>query len=494
MIDVVVVGAGPVGLWLAAELRLGGVTVVVCEQAARRSPHSRGLWMWPRTLEVLDMRGVAEAHVSEGRVVPAGAFALMSVRLDVSVLSSPFPFLVALPQARTEELFAERALALGAEVRLGHRVTGVRQDRAGVDVAVEGPDASGVVRARFVVGCDGARSVVREAAGIEFDGRSTTRTAMLADVELSEPPERGVLSVHRPRGSVLVVPLPGGLFRLVVKDTERLHVPRSTEVTLAEVRESTRRILGTDLGARNPVWLARVGNAARLARAYRCGRILLAGDAAHIHPPQGGQGLNLGVQDAMNLGWKLAAELNGTAPQWLLDSYERERRPVGEQVVQNSCAQEELASAETPDQMAVKELLAGILAEHAEANRSLAEKVSGLAIAYPAEEGSHPLSGHRAPDLELDRSSGRTRLFELLRDGHFALLMRRHSATPNGINHAAVNRAAVLEDDLADWGEADTALVRPDGYFAWLGDSAQAATACAHWRDHLQATSQTSVA
>ncbi len=486
MIDVAVVGAGPVGLWLAAELRLDAVGVVVLEQRAQRSPHSRGLWIQPRTLEVLDMRGMAEAHVSEGRVVPAAAFALMSVRLDMSVLRSPFPFLVALPQVRTEELFVEHAVALGAEVRLGHRVTGVSQDGAGVDVTVEGPDASAVVRARFVVGCDGARSVVREAAGIEFDGRSTTRTAMLADVELAVPPERGVLSVHRPRGSVLVVPLPGGLFRLVVKDTERLHVPRSTEVTLEEVRESARRILGTDLGARNPVWLARVGNAARLARAYRRGRILLAGDAAHIHPPQGGQGLNLGVQDAMNLGWKLAAEVNGTAPPWLLDSYERERRPVAEDVVKSSCVQEELASATTPDEMAVKELLAEILAEHPEANRSLAEKVGGLAIVYPAEEGSHPLVGRRAPDLELDRSSGRTRLFELLRDGHFALVVRRHSPTPGGINHTAVNVATVPEEDIADWGEADTGLVRPDGYFAWVGQSTHAATVCARWGDHVQ--------
>jgi 2-polyprenyl-6-methoxyphenol hydroxylase-like FAD-dependent oxidoreductase len=252
VIDVAVVGAGPVGLWLAAELRLAGVGVVVFEQAAQRSPHSRGLWIQPRTLEVLDMRGMAGAHVSKGRVVPAGAFALMSVRLDMSVLSSPFPFLVALPQVRTEELFAQRALALGAEVRLGHRAIGVSQDGAGVDVTVEGPDGSAGVRARFVVGCDGARSVVREAARIEFDGRSTTRTAMLADVELAEPPEGGALSVQRPGGSLLVVPLPGGLFRLVVKDTERLHVPRTTDVTLDEIRESARRILGTDLGARNP--------------------------------------------------------------------------------------------------------------------------------------------------------------------------------------------------------------------------------------------------
>ena len=486
MIDVAVVGAGPVGLWLAAELRLAAVGVVVLEQRVQRSPHSRGLWIQPRTLEVLDMRGMAEAHVSEGRVVPAAAFALMSVRLDMSVLRSPFPFLVALPQVRTEELFLERAHGLGAEVRLGHRVTGVSQDGAGVDVTVEGPDASAVVRARFVVGCDGVRSVVREAAAIEFDGRSTTRTAMLADVELAEPPQRGVLSVHRPRGSMLVVPLPGGLFRLVVKDTERLHVPRSTEVTLEELRESARGILGTDLGARNPVWLARVGNAARLARAYRRGRILLAGDAAHIHPPQGGQGLNLGVQDAMNLGWKLGAEVNGTAPPWLLDSYERERRPVAEDVVKSSCVQEELASATTPDQMAVKELLAEILAEHPDANRSLAEKVGGLAIAYPAEEGSHPLVGHRAPDLELDRSFGRTRLFELLRDGHSALLVRRHSPTPGGIKHTAVNVATVPEEDIADWGEADTGLVRPDGYFAWVGQSTHAATACARWADHVQ--------
>ena len=291
-----VVGAGPVGLWLAAELCLVGVRAVVFEQATKRSPHSRGLWIQPRTLEVLNMRGMAERHVSEGRAVPFSHFAMMSVRLDVSVLRSPFPFFLALPQARTEELFFERALALGAVVRLGHRVTGVAQDGAGVDVMVEGPGGDEVVRARFVVGCDGARSVVRESAGIQFDGRSTTRTSMLADVELSEPLERGALSVHRSLGSVLVVPLPGGRFRLVVRDIERMHAPRSTEVTLDELRESARRVLGTDLGARNPVWLARVGNAARLASAYRSGNIFLGGTPRTSTRPRAARGSTWGFR------------------------------------------------------------------------------------------------------------------------------------------------------------------------------------------------------
>ncbi len=190
----------------------------------------------------------------------------------------------------------------------------------------------------------------------------------------------------------------------------------------------------------------------------------------------------------MNLGWKLAAEVNGTAAPWLLDSYEHERRPVGEQVVKNSCAQEVLAAATTPDQMAVRELLAEMLAEHPEANRTLAERVSGPAIAYPAEEGAHPLAGHRAPDLELDVSSGPARLFEWWRDGQFALVARRPFPTCSRANHVAVNRATGPEGDLADWGEADTALVRPDGYFAWLGQTAGAATAWAHWRQPVQVT------
>jgi 2-polyprenyl-6-methoxyphenol hydroxylase-like FAD-dependent oxidoreductase len=483
MIDVAVVGAGPVGLWLAAELRLGGASVLIVEQVVERSPHSRGLLMHARTLEVLDMRGLADAHVSEGRAVHTGHFALMSTRLDMSVLSSPFPFMLALPQVRTEELFAERAQAMGAEVRLGHRVTGVDQDDERVDLMIDGPHGSYVEHARFVVGCDGARSMVREAARIEFVGRGTTRTAILGDVELSEPPERGALSVHGPNGSLLVVSLPGGRFRIVAKDTERLHESRAAAVTLEELRESTRRILGTDLGARSPSWLARVGNAARLARAYRRGRIFLAGDAAHIHPPQGGQGLNLGVQDAMNLGWKLAAEVTGTAPAWLLDSYEHERRPVGEAVVKFSCAQEELASATTIDEMAVKDLFAEILAEHPGVNRSLAEKVSGLAVAYPVEEGAHPLAGHRAPDLKLDAGARPARLFELMRDGHFALLTRHDTPVPDGTEYAGLNRAPVSEEDLAEWTSADAALIRPDGYFAWLGDSGQAAAACARWID-----------
>lgn len=275
--------------------------------------------------------------------------------------------------------------------------------------------------------------------------------------------------------------MPGGRYRVVVKDAERLSVPRSTEGTLEELRESMRRILGSDLGARSPTWLARVGNASRLARAYRRGRIFLAGDAAHIHPPQGGQGLNLGVQDAMNLGWKLAAEVNGTAPAWLLDSYETERRPVGESVIEISRAQEELASATTPGEMAVRDLFAEILGEHPEVNRSLAERVSALAVAYPSERGSHPLAGHRAPDLQLDGRVGVHRLWELLQDGHFAVLTRGDKPPQCQIEHAAVTAAVVLEEGAAQWGSADTALVRPDGYFAWLGASQQTATACARW-------------
>jgi len=370
---------------------------------------------------------------------------------------------------------------MGADVRLGHRVTGAAQDDTGVDVAVDGPDGSYVERVRFLVGCDGARSLVRDVAGIEFDGQGTTRTALIGDVELAGPPERGALSFHGPTGSVVIIPMASGRYRLVVKDVERLAVPRSTPGTLEELRESARRILGRDLGPRNATWLARVGNASRLARAYRRGRIFLAGDAAHIHPPQGGQGLNLGVQDAMNLGWKLAAEINGLAPGWLLDSYERERRPVGESVVQSSRAQEALASATTPDEMAVRDLFAKIIAEHPEVNRTLAEELSGLAVAYRADVRCHPLAGSRAPDLRLDEHSGFERLFELLRDGRFALLTRGDIPARHEIEHAALRRASVLDGSLNEWGGAEIALVRPDGYFAWLGSRESTSAACAHW-------------
>jgi 2-polyprenyl-6-methoxyphenol hydroxylase-like FAD-dependent oxidoreductase len=281
VIDVAVVGAGTVGLWLAGELRLAGASVVLIEQALERSPHSRGLNIHARTLEVLDMRGMADAHVSEGREVPTAHFAALSVRLDMSVLSSRFPFMLVLPQVRTEELFAERAVAMGAD------------------------------------------------------------------------------------------------------------------------------------------------------------------------PPQGGQGLNLGVQDAMNLGWKLAAAVNGTAPAWLLDSYAPERRPVGASVIEVSRAQEELASATTPGEMAVRDLFAEILDEHPGVNRWLAERVSALAVTYASEEGSHPLAGHRAPDLQLDRRAGVRRLWELLRDGHFALLTRRDRRRHPQIDHPGVTAAVVLEEDAA---------------------------------------------
>ena len=481
MIDVAVVGAGAVGLWLAAELGLAGASVVVLEQAEARSPHSRGLNVHARTLEVLDMRGMADGHVAEGRVVPTVHFAALSTRLDMSVLNSRFPFMLVLPQLRTEELVAQRALAMGAEIRMGHRVTSAAQDDSGVDVAVDGPDGRYVERVRALVGCDGARSTVRAVARIEFDGQGTTRTALIGDVELAEPPERGALSFHGPRGSVVVIPMPSGRYRLVVKDVERLEVPRSTPGTLAELRESALRILGRDLGLRNATWLARVGNASRLARAYRRGRIFLAGDAAHIHPPQGGQGLNLGVQDAMNLGWKLAAEISGRAPAWLLDSYERERWPVGRSVVQSSRAQEALASATAPDEMAVRDLFARMIGEHPEVNRTLAEELSGLAVAYPADQGCHPLAGRRAPDLRLETHSRFERLFEVLRDGRFALLTREGASASHEIEHPALTHARVLDDRLDEWCGAEVALVRPDGYIAWLGPRESTAAACAHW-------------
>lgn len=485
MIDVAVVGAGAAGLWLAGELRLAGASVVILEQEEARSSYSRGLNVHARTLEVLDMRGMADGHVAEGRAVPTVHFAALSTRLDMSVLNTRFPFMLVLPQVRTEELFARRALAMGAEIRLGHRVTGAAQDDTGVEIGINGPEGSYLERVEFIVGCDGARSIVRRVAGIDFDGQGTTRTALVGDVELATPPERGALSFHGPNGSVVVIPMASGRYRVVVKDVERLGVPRSTPGTLEELRESAHRILGRDLGARNATWLTRVGNACRLARAYRSGRMFLAGDAAHIHPPQGGQGLNLAVQDAMNLGWKLAAQIKGLAPAWLLDSYERERRPVGESVVQSSRAQEALASATTPDEMAVRNLFAKTIAEHPEVNRSLAEELSGLAVAYRAGDGCHPLAGRRAPDLRLDGGSGFERLYEALRHGRFALLTHGEAPAPDQIEHAALTRASVLDDG---WGGAEIALVRPDGYFAWLGSRNGTAAACAHWIAGARAT------
>ncbi|MGM1065131.1 FAD-dependent monooxygenase [Saccharothrix sp. Mg75] len=464
VVDVVVVGGGPVGLWLAGELAAGGVSVVVLEARDAPDPRSKALTLHPRTLELLASRGLHERFLAEGGRIPGGHFAVLEQRLDFSALDTPFPFTLALPQVRTEQLFEEHARDLGADVRRGHRVTGVEQRDDAVEVRVEGPAGERVLRARYAVGCDGTRSTVREAAGIGFPGTQSRVLGRLGDVVLDEPPTGPATRVTGD-GTVMVVPLPEGRHRLVGITPEDLRTDWPGELSLEELRAKTAVVAGTDFGMRDPSWLSRFGNASRLADRYRSGRLLLAGDAAHQHFPAGGVGLNVGVQDAANLGWKLVAVLRGWAPDALLGTYETERRPVGADLLAHTAAQTALMTDFTPEGLALRDLVGGLIATHPEVSRDLAERLSALGVAYPAGEGHHPLVGRRAPALG--------DLFTALRPDRYVLLDLSGGlsgvadAAPDGVGPGLTVLGGATAGDRAEWAGVRAALVRPDGHVAW---------------------------
>jgi len=417
--DVAVVGGGPVGMWLAAELHRGGARPVVLERRAERPPHSKALTIYPRTVEQFAMRGIADRWLAEGRPVPSSHFALLKNRLDLSFLDTRYPYTLFLPQRRTEELLEEHLAELGVPYRRQHAVTGQRETGAGVELDVDTPAGPTVIRAAYAVGCDGAKSVVRAGAGIDFAGTPDTWQTILGDVELTDPPQAPTLTLDQPGGSLYLVAIGEGRYRVAVIDHATLYQQDSRPVTFEDLRASTTRVAGTDFGMREAPgsWLSRVGNATRQAARYRAGRVLLAGDAAHIHYPAGGQGLNLGLQDATNLAWKLAAEIRGWAPPGLLDSYHDERYPVGLDVIDDSLAQCGLLANPSREGIALRDRFNRILGAHPEVCRELAQRLSGLAISYPAagslagQQVSDPvlrdapavgsLAGQQVSDLEL---------------------------------------------------------------------------------------------
>ena len=498
--DVAVVGGGPVGMWLAAELHRGGVRPVVLERRAERPPYSKALTIYPRTVEQFAMRGLVDRWLAEGTPVPSSHFALLKNRLDFSFLNTRYPYTLFLPQRRTEELLEEHLAELGVPYLRQHAVTGLRQDETGVDLDVDAPDGPAVVRASYAAGCDGAASVVRAAAGIDFAGTPDTWRTILGDIELTDPPQAPALTLNQPGGSLYMVAIGGGRHRLAVIDHATLYDPVDKPVTFGELRASALRLAGTDFGMRETpdAWLSRVGNAARQAACYRAGRVLLAGDAAHIHYPAGGQGLNLGLQDATNLGWKLAAEIRGWAPPGLLDSYHAERYPVGLDVIDDSLAQCGLIANPTREGVALRDRFNAILGTYPSLCRELAVRLSGLAIRYPAAgQVIAQVAGQRAPDLDLrgvgqggvgqggagqggagqggagQGGAGQGRapaatIFGLLHPAKFVLL---------NLGSATVARAefegrldivtAELAGDYPEWAGVRAMLIRPDGYIAW---------------------------
>jgi 2-polyprenyl-6-methoxyphenol hydroxylase-like FAD-dependent oxidoreductase len=475
---VVVAGGGPAGMMLAAELALAGVDVAVVE---RRPDHelagSRAGGLHARTIEVFDQRGVADRFLAEGQVAQVATFG--TAVLDMSDFPTRHPYSLGLWQSHIERIMAGWIAELPVQIRYGCEVTGFTQDDGGVDVELSGGEA---LRAQYLVGCDGGRSLVRKAAGIEFPGWDATRSNLIAEAEMTGDPELGVrhdaVGIHG-IGRVAyeirdgeVVYADSGPVRVML--TEQ-RVVANGEPTLRDLSEALVAVYGTDYGIHSPTSITRFTDMTRQAAAYRSGRVLLAGDAAHIHSPAGGQGLGLGVQDAVNLGWKLAQVVDGTTPDSLLDTYHAERHPVAARALRYTMAQTALQRPEERTK-AVAEVVSE-LADIDDVRRRLAGRISGLDVHYDLGEG-HPLLGRRVPDLDLMTADGTLRVFELL---HAARPLLLNLGDPGDIDIAGWADRVQLVDagydgtwELPVLGVVDApaaVLVRPDGYVAWVGDT-----------------------
>jgi 3-(3-hydroxy-phenyl)propionate hydroxylase len=466
---VVIAGGGPTGLMLAGELALAGVDVVIVERRANQElAGSRAGGLHSRTIEIFDQRGIADRFLSQGQLAQVAGFA--GTVLDISDFPTRHNYGLALWQNHIERILAGWVRELNVPILYGIEVIGFAQDDSGVDVALSDGQS---LRAQYLVGCDGGRSLIRKAAGIEFAGWDPTMSNLIAEVEMTEEPAwglrrdaHGIHSISRLEG--------GGAIRVLVTEPQ---LSAAGEPSLRELSEALIAVYGTDYGIHNPTWISRFTDMARQAAAYRDRRVLLAGDAAHVHAPDGGQGLHTGVQDAVNLGWKLAQVVNRTSPASLLDSYHAERHPVGARVLRNTLAS---VALRRPDERtkALRDTFVELLSMD-EPRKRFAAMMSGLDIHYDLGAG-HPLLGRRMPDLDLVSANGPLRVFTLL-----------HAARPVLLNLAAPGRF-----DITRWADriqsidatyvggwelpalgAVTApsavLIRPDGYVAWVGEQTQ---------------------
>jgi 2-polyprenyl-6-methoxyphenol hydroxylase-like FAD-dependent oxidoreductase len=468
--DVIVVGAGPTGLLLACELALAGVPCRVLERRAEQPNITRAFAVHARTLELLDARGLADDLLPRG--VPVHEIApAPGATVDLRQLHTRYPMILIAPQSGTEHVLEERARRLGVEIVYGAHVVGLRQDDTGVFLDVDAGSGVHTQRARYVVGCDGAHSAVRRMVGVDFVGKQYETHILLADVRLPEPPPEAMFARTNNDGAVICVPFGDGWFRVIAWDRLREQAPLSEPVTGAEMRDAFRRIAGTDFAMSDPRWSSRFLSERRQARHYRVGRVFLAGDAAHVHSPLGGQGMNTGIQDAMNLGWKLAAAVHGWAPQGLLETYESERHPVGARVLKLTDAFNRLVLGRSRTRRAMQAFAIRTIVRFRAPRTAMVGRLTGLGIAYPrGPRAGHRWTGRRMPDL----ACGPDRLYELLRDARFLLL----DASGSDAAEAALVGArwpdrvrTARSEPHAVPGLPRFVLVRPDGYVAWASDT-----------------------
>jgi len=462
---VVIAGGGPTGLMLAGELALAGIEVVIVERRSSQDlDGSRAGGLHSRTIEVLDQRGIAGRFLAEGQTHPFVGYA--GTFLDISDFPTRHNYILALWQSRIEPILAGWVDELGVPILREREVVGFTQDDSGVDVELD----DGSLRGEYLVGCDGGRSLVRKTAGIDFPGWDPSSSYMIAEVEMGEEPEigmrpegGGIGPVNREEG--------GGPYGVVLLEK---RVEHASEPTLQDLSEALIAAYGTDFGVHSPTWISRFTDMTRQAASYREGRVLLSGDAAHVHGPQGGQGLNTGVQDAVNLGWKLAQVVHGTSPESLLDTYHAERHPIGARVLHNTMAQVALSRIDERSR-ALRDTMLEVLSMD-EPRKRIAGMISGLDIHYDLGEG-HPLLGRRMPDLDLDTADGPMRVFTLLHDARPVLL---NLGEPGGFDISPwANRVRWVDArhdgvwELPVLGEIavpPAVLIRPDGYVAWAGE------------------------
>jgi 3-(3-hydroxy-phenyl)propionate hydroxylase len=465
---VVIAGGGPTGLMLAGELALAGVDVAIVERRASQDVSgSRAGGLHSRTIEVFDQRGIADRFLSQGQVAQVAGFAW--IRLDISDFPTRHPYGLGLRQNQIERILAAWVGELGVPIYRGREVTGFDQDDTGVNVKVSD---GGPLRAKYLVGCDGGRSLIRKAAGIEFPGWDPTASSLIAQVEMDQEPEWGLrrdaVGVHGLSRSE------DGPVRVLVTEQQLGH---TGEPTLRDLSEALIAVYGTDYGVHSPTSISRFTDMTRQAASYRDRRVLLAGDAAHVHPPVGGQGLQIGVQDAVNLGWKLAQVVKETSPEGLLDTYQAERHPVAARALRNTMAQTALLRSDERTE-ALRDTMSELLSMD-EPRKRVAGMMSGLDIHYDLGEG-HPLLGRRMPDLDLVTTNGPLRVFTLLHDARPVLL---NLGEPGGFDITPWSDRVQLIDarSVGPWElpalgavTAPTAvLIRPDGYVAWVGDPTQ---------------------